>query len=64
MVLNEIVENEVYFLFRRAQIKGLESERLGKIHVSDLIKECDRYVAYNKITPEDFKSMDTIGTLS
>lgn len=59
MVLNDRINEEVYFLFRQAQVKGLETERLGKIHVSDLIKECDRYVAYGKITPPDFKSMDT-----
>jgi len=32
-------------------IKGIESERLGVIHVSDLIKECMRYSVYNKIKP-------------
>jgi len=48
---------DVYFAFRKAQVKGIETERLGVIHVSDLTKPCMRYALYNKICKPD--SMDT-----
>jgi hypothetical protein len=57
------VNNHVYFEFRRAQVEALKTERLGVIHVSDIIKPCMRNVIYNKIQPntgmstEDYKSL-------
>ena len=36
---------------RKAQVNAMETERLGIIHVSDVIKPCMRYVVYSKITP-------------
>lgn len=59
MVLNKRIEDEVYFAWRKAQVKAMETERLGIIHVSDLIKPCMRYVAYSKITPHEYRSMST-----
>jgi len=52
MVLKSYIQDAAYFAFRRAQIKGLETDRLDCIHVSDLISPCMRNVIYSKITPE------------
>ena len=63
MIKLEDVENKAYFAMRKAQVKAMETERLGLIHVSDVIKPCMRYVIYSKITPstgmstEDMKSL-------
>jgi hypothetical protein len=63
MLKLEDVNNHVYFEFRRAQVEALKTERLGVIHVSDIIKPCMRNVIYNKIQPntgmstEDYKSL-------
>ncbi len=62
MLLNDTVAEEVYFAFRKAQIKGMETKRLSCIHVSDLIKPCMRLVTYGRIekplqTAQDIKSM-------
>ena len=62
MLKLEDINNEVYFKFRKAQVEAMETERLGKIHVSDVIKPCDRYTIYGKISPktmstEDMKSL-------
>ena len=43
------VNSEVYFQFRRAQMQALKTERLGQIHVSDIIKPCMRNVIYRKV---------------
>ena len=56
------IQDEIYFGFRRSQMEALKTERLGVIHVSDVIKPCMRNVVYNKITPhtmstEDMKSL-------
>jgi len=59
----EDISNQVYFEFRKAQIEAMKTERLGVIHVSDIIKPCMRNVIYKKILPdngmstEDFKSL-------
>ena len=63
MIKLEDIENKAYFAMRKAQVKAMETERLGMIHVSDVIKPCMRYVVYNKISPssgmstEDMKSL-------
>ena len=63
MLKLEDVNNHIYFEFRRAQVEALKTERLGVIHVSDLIKPCMRNVIYKKIFPdtgmstEDYKSL-------
>ena len=57
------INSHVYFELRRAQIEAMETERLGKIHVSDIIKPCMRNVIYRKttndtgMTTEDMKSL-------
>jgi len=59
----EDISNKVYFDFRKAQLNAMKTERLGVIHVSDLIKPCLRNVMYGKLTPntgtdtEDIKSL-------
>lgn len=62
MITLDDVKSKVYFDFRKSQIKGMETQRLGVIHVSDLIKPCMRYVAYSKFIPktsdtEDIRSL-------
>ena len=64
MLKLEDINDEVYFQFRRSQVEGLGSDRLGQIHVSDLIKPCMRNVIYKKTEPhgmgvstEDIKSL-------
>ncbi len=62
MLLNETVEDKVYFAYRKSQIEGMETPRLKCIHVSDLIKPCMRLVTYNNMgepakTAQDIKSM-------
>ena len=52
MLKLEDVSNHIYFEFRRAQVEALKTERLGVIHVSDLIKPCMRNVIYKKILPD------------
>ena len=59
MVLNKTVEDNAYFAFRKSQMKAMHTERLGVIHVSDLIKPCMRNVMYGKNTPDEYKTMDT-----
>ena len=47
MIKLEDVANKAYFAMRKAQVNAMQTERLGKIHVSDVIKPCMRYVVYN-----------------
>jgi len=46
------ITNEIYFAFRKAQVEAMKTERLGVIHVSDIIKPCMRNVIYKKTLPE------------
>jgi len=63
MIKLQDVQDKAFFAMRAAQVKAMQTERLGKIHVSDVIKPCMRYVTYSKITPsvgmstEDMKSL-------
>ena len=59
MVLNSDVNKAAYFAYRKAQMVAMGTERLGVIHVSDLIKPCMRNVMYSKFTPLKHKSMTT-----
>jgi len=59
VITNEEINNVAYFAWRKAQLEAMGTERLGKIHVSDLIKPCMRNVMYGKFTPEEYKVMDT-----
>jgi len=63
MLTLDNIKEKIYFEFRRAQVEAMKTERLGIIHVSDIIKPCMRNVIYKKISPdtgmttEDFKSL-------
>ena len=63
MIKLEDVQNKAYFAMRKAQVEAMKTERLGVIHISDVIKPCMRYVIYNKTMPptgmstEDMKSL-------
>ena len=39
MIKLDDINNEIYFHWRRAQVDALGTERLGHIHVSDIIKQ-------------------------
>lgn len=57
------INQEIYFEFRRSQLDAMKTERLGKIHVSDLIKPCMRYVTYKNITPHQSMSTEDMKSL-
>jgi len=63
MIKLEDVQNKAYFAMRKAQVEAMKTERLGVIHISDIIKPCMRYVIYSKTMPatgmstEDMKSL-------
>jgi hypothetical protein len=62
MLTLDNIKEKVYFEYRRAQMEAMKTERLGVIHVSDVIKPCMRNVIYNKTMPhtmstEDMKSL-------
>jgi len=57
------IEDNIYFAFRKSQIKSMETERLGIIHVSDLLKECPRLVVYNKLEPTSGGTTEDIRSL-
>ena len=63
MLKLEDINNEVYFQFRRSQVEALGTERLGQIHVSDLIKPCMRNVIYKKTEPQTGVSTEDIKSL-
>ena len=63
MLKLEDINDEVYFQFRRAQVDGLGTERLGQIHVSDIIKPCMRNVIYKKTEPSSGVSTEDIKSL-
>lgn len=59
MVLKSEIESDVYFRYRQAQQRILQTDRLPCIHVSDLLKECQRYIVYGKITPDEYVTSNT-----
>jgi len=58
MITLDKVKGKVYFAWRKAQMKALETERLGNIHVSDLIKPCLRNVMYGKFIKQSSNAND------
>lgn len=58
MVLKKTIEDYAYFMFRKAQFEAMHTERLGIIHVSDIIKECPRMVYYGKFTEKQTSTKD------
>ena len=63
MIKLEDVTNKAYFAMRKAQVNAMQTERLGKIHVSDVIKPCMRYVVYNKTMPQTGMSTEDMKSL-
>ena len=63
MLKLEDINNEIYFEFRRSQMDALKTERLGKIHVSDIISPCMRKVTYKNITPNQSMSTEDMKSL-
>ena len=63
MLKLEDVNDAVYFQWRRAQLDALKTERLGQIHVSDIIKPCMRNVIYKKTEPASGSSSEDIKSL-
>ena len=63
MLKLEDINNEIYFEFRRSQMDALRTERLGQIHVSDVIKPCMRNVIYRKTEPETGASTEEVKSL-
>jgi hypothetical protein len=57
------INDEIYFEFRRSQMEALKTERLGSIHVSDIIKPCMRYVTYAKTSKERNMSTEDMKSL-
>ena len=57
------INEQVYFEFRRAQVEAMQMERLGQIHVSDIIKPCMRNVIYRKINTETGISTEDMKSL-
>jgi hypothetical protein len=57
------INSEIYFHWRRAQLDALKTERLGQIHVSDIIKPCMRNVIYKKTEPSTGASTEDIKSL-
>jgi hypothetical protein len=57
------INEEVYFQFRRSQMEAMNVERLGIIHVSDIIKPCMRNVIYKKIIPDTGMNTESIKSL-
>lgn len=63
MLKLEDISNEVYFGFRRSQLDAMNMERLGKIHVSDIIKPCMRNVTYKNMIPNQSASTEDMKSL-
>ena len=63
MLKLEDISNEVYFQFRRSQMEALKTERLGQIHVSDIIKPCMRNVIYRKVLPQQGSNTEDLKSL-
>ena len=57
------MQEQIYLMYRKAQNKVMETDRVGKIHVSDLNSPCIRKVYYSKtaerreLNTDDMKSM-------
>ena len=63
MLKLEDINNDIYFEFRRSQMEAMKTERLGQIHVSDIIKPCMRNVVYNKVLPSKSSSTEDMKSL-
>jgi hypothetical protein len=57
MIKLDDIKDEVFVAYRKAQLKAMDTERKGQLHVSDVISPCMRKVWYGK--HDNDKSMDT-----
>jgi CRISPR/Cas system-associated exonuclease Cas4 (RecB family) len=58
MITNDDIRTKVFVAFRNAQLKAMDTDRAGQLHVSDVIAPCMRKVWYGK-NDKGYKSMDT-----
>lgn len=58
MISMDDIKNDVFQKYRNAQLKAMNTNRLGQLHVSDVIAPCMRKVWYGK-NDKGYKSMDT-----
>jgi len=63
VVLKKDIEENAYFAFRKTQSEVLNTPRLDCIHVSDLIKVCQRMPYLNKVKPLIGMSMNNAKNL-
>ena len=63
MVLKKTIEENAYIAFRKTQSEVLDTPRLDCLHVSDLIKECQRLPYLNKVKPKIGMSMNNAKNL-
>jgi hypothetical protein len=63
MIKLDDINEDVYFKFRKSQVEAMGTERLGQIHVSDIIKPCMRNVVYNKVLPSKSSSTEDMKSL-
>lgn len=63
VVLKKDIEENAYFAFRKTQSEVLNTPRLDCLHVSDLIKECQRLPYLNKVKPQIGMSMNNAKNL-
>lgn len=63
MIKLDDINEDIYFKFRKAQTEAMHTERLGTIHVSDIIKPCMRNVIYKKINSDQGMSTEDMKSL-
>ena len=57
------LQDDVYFRFRKAQVKAMETVREGVLHVSDVISPCLRMVHYKKTDPQPSMTTESMRSL-
>ena len=57
------LQDDVYFRFRKAQVKAMETVREGVLHVSDVISACLRMVHYKKTDPQPSMTTESMRAL-
>ena len=57
------LQDNVYFRFRKAQVRAMETVREGVLHVSDVISPCMRMVHYKKTDPQPSMTTESMRAL-
>ena len=57
------LQDDVYFRFRKAQVRAMETVREGMLHVSDIISPCMRMVHYRKTDPNPSMTTESMRAL-